>query len=70
MKSQKDMVLDYLKHNNGISHRIAEYEFGATRLADIIYKLRGEGYDIRTTTVKTKNRFGRPTEYAFYVLER
>lgn len=69
MKSQKDMVLDYLKHNDGISHRIAEEEFGATRLADIIYKLRKEGYDIRTEMIKTKNKFGRATEFAAYKLE-
>ena len=69
MTTQKDMVLEYLKHNEGISHRIAEKEFGATRLADIVFKLRKDGWDIRTTTVKTKNKFGRPTEYAFYTLE-
>ena len=42
-------------------------EYGATRLADIIYKLKKQGYTIHTTEIAKTTRFGRKTTIAKYL---
>lgn len=67
--SQKNEVLKYLKtHKRGITSIQAVELFGATRLSDIIFRLRQEGYDIITEMITTKNRYGHTTTYARYRL--
>ena len=66
--SQKLEVLKYLKTHKGITPYIAFERFGITRLADIIYRLRDEGWDIITEMVTTKNRYGNVVSYARYSL--
>lgn len=67
--SQKNEVLKYLKtHKRGITSIQAVELFGATRLSDIIFRLRKEGYDIVTEAITTKNRYGHTTTYAKYYL--
>lgn len=69
-ETQKDMVLRYLKeHKEGITPKVAYYQFGIMRLADVVYKLKKDKHHIKTTTKKTINKYGAPTEYACYVLE-
>lgn len=68
VKSQKSEVLKYMKTHRGISSRQAFDKFGATRLSDIIFRLRSEGYLIETEQMTTKNRYGHVTNYAFYRL--
>ena len=68
-RTQKQEVLNYLMtHKRGITSFIAFERFGVTRLADIIFKLRQEGYDIITESITTKNRYGHVTTYASYRL--
>ena len=67
-KSQKSDVLKYMQSHKGITSIQAIEKFGATRLSDIIFRLRKEGYDIATEQITTKNRYGHSTTYAKYSL--
>ena len=68
-KTQKSEILKYLKtHRRGITSLQAIQLFGATRLSDIIFKLRQEGYDITTEQITKKNRYGHVTTFACYKL--
>lgn len=68
-KSQKSEILRYLlTHKRGITSLQAIELFGATRLSDIIFRLRKEGYDIVTEMITQKNRYGHATTYACYKL--
>ena len=67
VKTQKDAILWHLANYGQITSWESIQQYGATRLADIIYKLRKEGYHIEATIIKTKNRFGRNTSIAKYV---
>ena len=62
--SQKTSVLSYLRAGNPITPVKAIHEFNAFRLADIIFKLRAEGHNIRTTIKRTYG--GKP--YGEYTL--
>ncbi len=65
--SQKDIVLDYLKKNKRITSWFAIQEFGITRLADVIHRLRKEGYAIEKTMATHKNaRTGKVSTFAKY----
>ena len=64
--TQLNEVLKYLKKYRKITSIEAFEKFGATRLASIIHDLRERGYDIRTTKVEAKTRYGTPTSYAKY----
>ena len=67
-KSQKSEVLKYMQSHRGITSIQAIEKFGATRLSDIIFRLRQEGYEIETEQITTKNRYGHSTTYAKYSL--
>ena len=67
--SQKDDVLKHLKENGSITSMEAIKKFGVTRLSAIIFDLRyKDGYDIVTHMMEGKNRYGRTSKYAKYVL--
>ena len=67
VKSQSDAVLWHLKTYGNITSYEAIREYGATRLADIIYKHKKNGYSINSIPVSKKTRFGRNTTIAKYV---
>ena len=68
-KSQKSEVLKFMKtHKRGITSLQAIELFGATRLSDIIFRLRQEGYNIITEMVTAKNRYGHTVTFARYRL--
>ena len=67
-KSQKSEVLKYMKTHKGITSIQAFNNFGVTRLADIIYRLRQDGFEIETEQLTTKNRYGHVVNYARYSL--
>lgn len=71
MKTHKELVLKHLKRNKrkGITSLDAIELYGDTRLASTIFDLRQDGYDIITNMVQGKNRYGRPIEFAQYVLK-
>lgn len=67
-KSQKTMILDYLKQHGTITSLQAIDMFGATRLSGIIFTLRKEGYDIATLDTAIKDRYGTRKTIATYKL--
>lgn len=66
VKSQADAVLWHLKTYGTITSYEAIKEYGATRLADIIFKHKKNGYDIDSIPLTKKTRFGRNTTIAQY----
>ena len=67
-KTQKSEVLKFMQTHKGITSIQAFERFGVTRLADIIYKLRLDGFTIQTEQLTTKNRYGHVVNYARYSL--
>lgn len=68
-KSQKSEVLKYMQtHKVGITSIQAISEFGATRLSDIIYRLRKDGWNIGVRDIQKKNRYGHTVVFAQYFL--
>lgn len=58
--SKTAAVLAHLKRGRTITSMQAFEKFRATRLADIVFKLRGQGYNISTELVEDeKTRFAR-----------
>ena len=53
--TQKQIVLSHLRKNNSITSWFAIQNYGMTRLADIILRLRKEGHNIETKIMKHKN---------------
>jgi len=66
VKTQRDAIMWHLKTYGNITSWEAIKEYGATRLSDIIYRLKNEGYNIRTNLIKKENRFGNTTTIAKY----
>ena len=62
--SQKSLVLNHLKNDNGITPLEALNKFGAFRLSAIIFDLRKDGYDINTEIIKNGGK-----HYANYKLK-
>ena len=50
-KSKKDRILDYLRGGYSITPLEAWKIFGLYRLADVVYRLKKEGWDIKTEDV-------------------
>lgn len=67
-KTQMTEVLKYMQTHKGITSTQAIEKFGATRLSDIIFRLRKEGYEIETESITKKNRYGHTTTFARYTL--
>lgn len=66
--TQTQAILEHLKEKGGITSREAFELYGATRLADIIFRLRNRGLDIDSITRHGKNRFGGSCKYVEYRL--
>ena len=64
--TQKEAVLEYFKTNKTLTQLQAIDLFGATRLSDIVYKLKKEGHRITTDTKETINRYGHKVSYGVY----
>ena len=62
--TQKDKILMHLKSGEGITSLIALRNYGCFHLATCIFRLRGEGYKIRTTMIRNANG----NLYAYYQL--
>lgn len=72
-KTQIQCVLEHLQKHGSITSWQAFKKFGATRLSDIIFRLRKRGYIISTDTFEVKNRYGtttRPAKYTLHKAER
>ena len=66
-ETQKRRVLAHLHRYGKITSMEAFTWYGITRLADVIFRLRNDGYDIVTVDTHAKNRYGEPTRFATYV---
>lgn len=66
--TQMSEILAYMQSGHRITSMTAIDMFGATRLSDIIFKLRKAGYNIKTHDIVGKNRYGGTVVYAEYEL--
>lgn len=67
--TQADRVLKYIKTFGSISRADALNDIGVANLTAVIDDLRHKfGYNIVTTMIKTRNRYGEPITYARYRL--
>ena len=67
--SQKQMILEHLKEHGSITDLVAYRKYAIRRLGARIWDLRSEGYIITSKETKKKNRFGKETRFATYILE-
>ena len=70
MMTQKELVLRHLQDFGSITSMEAFSDYGITRLSDVVFRLRNEGFKIKTNDETRKNRYGTPTTYARYTLEQ
>lgn len=63
-------VKEHLENYGTITSWQAIQQYGATRLSDIIFRLRKQGYDIQTKTECAKDRNGNTCQFAKYILNR
>ena len=67
-KNKTQVVLEHLKNYGTITSLEAIDKYGATRLSDIIYRLRKQGYNIETVDLPFTDRFGTKSHYGKYIL--
>lgn len=68
-KTHKERTLDYINKFGSISSLEAFKDLGNTRLSATIFNLRKDGYNIKSKTETSLNRFGEKTTYFRYYLE-
>ena len=56
-QSQKDAILEYLSNGHTITPIEALNQFGCFRLADVIFRLKKDGYDIETAMIKDGDKW-------------
>ena len=66
--NQKEEILKHLIEFGKITSLEAIKEYGVTRLADKVYLLRKEGFNISTEMNKFTNRYGNSASYGIYKL--
>lgn len=65
-----NQVKEHLENYGTITSWQAIQQYHATRLSDIIFRLRKRGYDIETKTELTKDINGNTCQYAKYIFNR
>lgn len=68
--NKTEKVLEHLQKNGTITSLEAIELYGATRLGDIIYRLRKKGFDIDTIELPFVDRYGTKSAYGKYVLNK
>jgi len=68
IKSNTQVVVEYLKKNQSMTDIDATDTLGVRRLADVIFRLRNVGFGITTISHKGINRRGKTVNYGEYVL--
>ena len=58
--------MELIKETGSITAMTAVQSLGVLRLASRIYDLKRLGYDIRSVTETSKNRYGRSVSYSRY----
>lgn len=67
--TQAEMILKHLEQFGAIDPMVALKEYGVMRLGARIWDLKHDGNNIKSQTVRYKNRFGQPRHYSVYTLE-
>tara|TARA_R110000787_G_scaffold12075_1_gene39531 strand:+ start:211 stop:489 length:279 start_codon:yes stop_codon:yes gene_type:complete len=67
IKTQTDAIKWHLKNYGSITSLEAINQYGATRLASIIFNLKENGYAIHSTDLEFTTRFGRKTTISKYL---
>lgn len=65
--TQKERILKHLDDIGHITSLEAFREYGITRLAAVIFKLRKDGHIIDSENVEHINRYGEPVHFTKYV---
>ena len=68
--NKTEKVLNHLKEHGAITSLEAIELYGATRLSDIIYRLRKKGMKIETLDLPFTDRYGTKSTYGKYVLNK
>ena len=68
--TQSEKIVRHLEAFGSITSLEAMREYGIMRLASRVSALKKSGLPVRTELVRGKNRFGEPTCYARYSLEK
>ena len=66
--NKTEKVLNHLQEYGCITSLEAIHLYGATRLSDIIFRLRNRGYKIDTINFPFTDRFGDKSHYGKYIL--
>ena len=64
--TQRELILQYIKDFGSITPMQAYADLGVTKLATRISEMRKDGMTFRIETVRSKNRYGKPTHFAKY----
>ena len=69
--TQQSRILQYMKNcpDHSMTSMDAIQNFGATRLAAVVFQLKDKGYNITTIMEDGYNRYGEPVRYARYRLD-
>lgn len=68
MKTQIEAVLNHLKEHGTITSMEAIVKYGATRLSDIIFRLRrNHNIDMIRQESEEENRYGKKSHYGLYI---
>ena len=66
--TQNERIIRHLKDYGSITSLEAINEYGILRLASRICDLKAMGYDIKSESARSVNRYGEPIRYARYSL--
>lgn len=67
--TQCQRIIDYMRQFGSISTIEAFNDLGVARLASRIHDLKGQGYNIVSTTGTAKNRYGETVHFSIYKLK-
>ena len=70
IKTATNDILKHLKRYGKINQLKAIERYGTWRLADVIYRLRNDGWDIDTVEKVVKTRYGKKVKVAEYRLNK
>jgi len=66
--NQKDRLIRYLEKHKTINPLESWQSLGIYRLSDVVFRLKKDGYDIRTEKISVNNQFGESCRVAKYHL--
>lgn len=69
-KTQKEMVLDYMRRHGSITTKECFERLGITRLSAAIYLLKQDGYQIAKTGVSRKAPNGRTKYFEIFWIQK